>query len=115
MRKLVKVVSGLVIAVSFVGAGAQAVSADEIAPKLASAEEMPTNPAIKKGDKIFVVQKDTKKQRVNLVNSQNKLTKKTVKMGKTFTVKQVKKVGSHKICQIGNQKQWLRAKDVVAD
>lgn len=83
MRKLVKVVSGLVLAVSFVGAGAQAVSADEIAPKLASAEEMPTNPA--------------------------------VKMGKTFTVKQVKKVGSHKICQIGNQKQWLRAKDVVAD
>ena len=36
------------------------------APKLGVSEVAPTNPLIKKGDKIFVVVKDTKNQKVNV-------------------------------------------------
>ena len=50
MRKLVKIVSSVVVALSFAGFGAQAVNADTVAP-LGSAETAPTNPAIAKGQK----------------------------------------------------------------
>ena len=35
------------------------------------AETMPTDPAIKKGDKIFVTVKDTKNQKVNVLDPIN--------------------------------------------
>ncbi|TDN24632.1 hypothetical protein CEE77_06935, partial [Lactobacillus crispatus] len=38
------------------------------APKLGVAETMPTDPAIKKGDKIFVPVKDPKNQKVNVMD-----------------------------------------------
>ncbi|NRN89741.1 hypothetical protein IMAU30156_01540 [Lactobacillus helveticus] len=52
--KVLKVVSSLVIDLSLVGGGANAVQATSfVAPKLGTAEVAPTNPSIKKGDKIF--------------------------------------------------------------
>ncbi|ALJ22826.1 hypothetical protein AO203_01960 [Lactobacillus gallinarum] len=106
-RKVLKVVSSLVIGLSLVGictCGVQATSFN--ASKLGTAEVAPTRPSIKKGDKIFVVVKDTKNQKVAVY------TKKTVKMGSTYTAKAVKKVNHKKIVRI-NKKQWLNTKDVV--
>lgn len=113
--KLTKFVSALAVVVSLAGVSGQVVSAAEVAPSLASAEDMPTSPVAKKGDKIFVVYKDTKKQRVNVVNAKNHKTGKTVKMCRTFTVKSTKKVSGHRIYRIGSQRQWLRAADVTKD
>ncbi|MCT0164493.1 hypothetical protein EFM11_02905 [Lactobacillus helveticus] len=99
--KVLKVVSSLVIGLSLVGVGANAVQATSfVAPKLGTAEVAPTNPSIKKGDKIFVVVKDTKNQKVT--------------MGSTYTAKAVKKGHSTKIVRI-NKSQWLNTKDVVKD
>ncbi|WP_218047853.1 hypothetical protein, partial [Lactobacillus intestinalis] len=83
MKKLVKVVSGLVLAVSFLGVGSTVSAATFTAPKLGVAEVAPTDPAIKKGEKIFVTVKDTKKQTVAVYNKDAKKTSKTVKMGST--------------------------------
>ncbi len=114
MRKLVKVVSSLVIAASVLGMGAQVASADQSvsAPKLASAEVAPSDPAIKKGQKIMVIVKDTKDQKVAVYNSNAQKTSKTVKMGSTFTAKAVKKVGSKKIVKV-SKSNWLNRKDVT--
>lgn len=112
-RKVLKVVSSLVIGLSLVGIGSNAAQATSFtAPKLGVAEDVPTNPSIKKGDKIFVIVKDTKNQRVAVYTKNAKKTKKTVKMGSTFTAKAVKKVKHKKIVRI-NKKQWLNSKDVV--
>lgn len=46
------------------------------APKLGVSEVMSSNPAIKKGDKIFVTVKDTKNQTVNTLNSKGQKTSK---------------------------------------
>ena len=60
-RKVLKVVSSLVIGLSLVGIGSNAAQATSFtAPKLGVAEDVPTNPSIKKGDKIFVIVKDRK-------------------------------------------------------
>lgn len=112
-KNVLKVVSSLVIVLSLVGIGGNAAQATSFtAPKLGVAEVKPTNPAIKKGDKIFVVIKDTKKQTVTVYNKNAKKTHKTVKMGSTFTAKAVKKVNKKKIVKI-NKTQWLNSKDVV--
>lgn len=112
--KVLKVVSSLVIGLSLVGVGANAVQATSfVAPKLGTAEVAPTNPSIKKGDKIFVV-KDTKNQKVTVYNKNAKKTSKKVAMGSTYTAKAVKKVHSTKIVRI-NKSQWLNTKDVVKD
>lgn len=110
--KLVKVVSSVVIAASFVGAGAQVVNADVNAPKLGVSEEIPTDPAIKKGQKIMVVVKDTKKQTVSVYNDQAEKTNKNVKMGSEFTAKAVKTVNGKKIVKVSADK-WLNTKDVA--
>lgn len=113
--KVLKVVSSLVIDLSLVGVGANAVQATSfVAPKLGTAEVAPTNPSIKKGDKIFFVVKDTKNQKVTVYNKNAKKTSKKVAMGSTYTAKAVKKVHSTKIVRI-NKSQWLNTKDVVKD
>lgn len=112
-RKVLKVVSSLVIGLSLVGictCGVQATSFN--ASKLGTAEVAPTRPSIKKGDKIFVVVKDTKNQKVAVYNKNAKKTGKKVAMGSTYTAKAVKKVNKKKIIRI-IKKQWLNSKDVV--
>ena len=53
-KNLVKVVSIAVASMSLMGVGASVSQAASFpAPKLGVAETMPTDPAIKKGDKIF--------------------------------------------------------------
>ena len=112
-RKALKIVSSLVIGLSLVGVASPVAQATSFnAPKLGVAEEEPTNPAIKKGDKIFVVIKDTKNQKVAVYNKNAKKTGKKVAMGSTYTAKAVKKVNSKKIVRI-NKSQWLNSKDVV--
>ena len=114
-RKVLKVVSSLVIGLSLVGIGSNAAQATSFtAPKLGVAETMPTDPAIKKGDKIFVTVKDTKNQKVNVLDAQGHKTSQKVSMGSTYTVKDVKKAAGKKIVKI-NKSQWLNAKDVVKD
>lgn len=112
-RKALKVISSLVIGLSLVGVGSGVVQATSFtAPKLGTAEVVPTDPSIKKGDKIFVVVKDTKNQKVVVYNQDAKKTGAKVTMGSTYTAKAVKKVNSKKIVKI-NQSQWLNIKDVV--
>lgn len=54
-KKIVKVVSVIVASISMMGVGASvSVAASFTAPKLGVSEVAPTNPSIKKGDKIFV-------------------------------------------------------------
>lgn len=115
-KKLVKVVAGLVAGLSLVGAGSTVVSAQSYnGVKLTPAEQVETSPVAKRGDKIFVVVKDTKKQTVPVVNSRNHKTGKQVKMGSTWRVKQTKKVRGKRIYRIGSQRKWLRATDVTKD
>ncbi|MBM6957726.1 hypothetical protein [Lactobacillus gallinarum] len=114
-KKLVKVVSVAVVSMSLLGVSASVSEAATFtAPKLGLSEVAPTNPSIKKGDKIFVVVKDTKNQKVNVLNANGKKTAKKVSMGSTFTAKAVKKTNGKKIVKI-NKSQWLNAKDVVKD
>lgn len=115
-KKLVKVVAGLVAGLSLIGMGSCVVSAQTYkGVKLTPAEQVETSPIAKKGDKIFVVVKDTKKQTVPVVNSRNHRTGKHVKMGSTWKVRQTKKVAGKRIYRIGSQKKWLRAADVTKD
>ena len=114
-KKAIKIISSLVIGLSLgcvLTPIAQATSFT--APKLGVSEVAPTNPLIKKGDKIFVVVKDTKNQKVNVLNANGKKTAKKVSMGSTFTAKAVKKTNGKKIVKI-NKSQWLNIKDVVKD
>lgn len=98
-----KVISSLVVGLSLVGVGSGVAQATSFtAPKLGTAEVVPTDPSIKKGDKIFVVVKDTKNQKVAVYNQNAKKT----------GAKAVKKVDSKKIVKI-NKSQWLNIKDVV--
>jgi hypothetical protein len=111
-KKAIKIISSLVIGLSLgcvLTPIAQATSFT--APKLGTATQAPTNPAIKKGDKIFVV-KDTKNQKVAVYNKNAEKTSKKVAMGSTYTAKDVKKVNKKKIVRI-NKSQWLNTKDVV--
>lgn len=112
VKALVKVVASVSVAVSLFGAAGQTVNADQVAPKLGTAEVMPTDPAIKKGQKIMVVVKDTKKQTVAVYNGQAQKTGKSVKMGQKFTAKAVKKVNGKKIVKVTGNK-WLNTKDVA--
>ena len=114
-KKAIKIISSLVIGLSLgcvLTPIAQAASFP--APKLGVAETMPTDPAIKKGDKIFVTVKDTKNQKVNVLDAQGHKTSQKVSMGSTYTVKDVKKAAGKKIVKI-NKSQWLNIKDVVKD
>ncbi len=108
-----KVISSLIIGLSIVGVGSGVAQATLFtAPKLGTAEVVPTDPSIKKGDKIFVVVKDTKNQKVAVYNQNAKKNGAKVTMGSTYTAKAVKKVDSKKIVKI-NKSQWLNSKDVV--
>ena len=70
-----KVISSLVIGLSLVGVVSGVAQATSFtAPKLGTAEVVPTDPSIKKGDKIFVVVKDTKNQKVAVYNQNTKKT-----------------------------------------
>lgn len=114
-NKLVKVVSVAIASMSLLGVSASITQAASFnAPKLGVSEVMSSNPAIKKGDKIFVTVKDTKNQTVNTLNSKGQKTSKKVSMGSTYTAKDVKKVSGKKIVKI-NSSQWLNTKDVVKD
>lgn len=114
-KNLVKVVSVAVASMSLMGVGASVSQAASFtAPKLGVAETMPTDPAIKKGDKIFVTVKDTKNQKVNVLDAHGHKTSQKVSMGSTYTVKDVKKAAGKKIVKI-NKSQWLNTKDVVKD
>ena len=114
-KKLVKVVSVAVASMSLLGVSTSVSEAATFtAPKLGLSEVATTNPSIKKGDKIFVVVKDTKNQKVNVLKANGKKTAKKVSMGSTFTAKAVKKTNGKKIVKI-NKSQWLNAKDVVKD
>lgn len=110
-KKIVKVVSVVVASMSLLGVSASVSEAASFTgSKLGVAEVMPTNPAIKKGDRIFVVVKDTKNQKVNVLNANGKKTAKKVIMGSTYTAKAVKKVNGKKIVKINNS-AWLNVKD----
>ena len=114
-KKMVKVVSVVVASMGLMSVGASVSQAASFpAPKLGVAETMPTDPAIKKGDKIFVTVKDTKNQKVNVLNAQGHKTTQKVSMGSTYTAKDVKKADGKKIVKI-NKSQWLNIKDVVKD
>ena len=78
MKKVITIVSGLAIAMSLTSTTAVQAASFQ-APKLGVAETAPTNPAIKKGEKIFVVVQDTKKQTVNVYTKDAKKTSQTVK------------------------------------
>ena len=110
-KKIVKVVSVVVASISMMGVSASVSEAASFtAPKLGVSEVTPKNPAIKKGDKIFVVVKDTKNQKVNVLNANGKKISKKVAMGSTCTAKAVKKTNGKKIVKI-NKSQWLNVKD----
>lgn len=112
-KKLVKIVSMAVVSMSFVGVSANAVQAASFtAPKLGVSEVAPDNPAIKKGDKIFVTVKDTDNQKVTVLNANGQKTTKKVSMGSTFTAQDVKKTNGKQIVKI-SKSQWLNTKDVV--
>ena len=112
-KKMVKVVSVVVASMGLMSVGASVSQAASFeAPKLGTAQVMPTDPSIKKGDKIFVTVKDTKNQKVAVYNKNAEKTSKKVAMGSTYTVKDVKKVNKKKIVRI-NKSQWLNIKDVV--
>ena len=114
-KKLVKIVSAAVASMSLLGVSASVTEAASFtAPKLGVAEAAPTNPAIKKGDKIFVTIKDTKNQKVAVLNANGTKTAKTVSMGSTFIAKDVKKTNGKKLVKISGN-QWLNTKDVVKD
>ena len=75
-KKAIKIISSLVIGLSLgcvLTPIAQATSFT--APKLGTATQAPTNPAIKKGDKIFVVIKDTKNQKVAVRSEERRVGK----------------------------------------
>ena len=110
-KKLVKIVSVAVASMSLLGVSA---SVTEAASFTALAEVAPTNPAIKKGDKIFVTIKDTKNQKVAVLNANGTKTAKTVSMGSTFIAKDVKKTNGKNLVKISGN-QWLNTKDVVKD
>lgn len=114
-KKMVKVVSVVVASMGLMSVGASVSQATSFeAPKLGTAQVMPTDPSIKKGDKIFVTVKDTKNQKVNVLNAQGHKTTQKVSMGSTYTAKDVKKADAKKIVKI-NKSQWLNVKDVVKD
>ena len=114
-KKMVKVVSVVVASMGLMSVGASVSQAGSFeAPKLGTAQVMPTDPSIKKGDKIFVTVKDTKNQKVNVLNAQGHKTTQKVSMGSTYTAKDVKKADGKKIVKI-NKSQWLNIKDVVKD
>ena len=103
----------MVVGLSLVGVGSGVAQATSFtAPKLGTAEVVPTDPSIKKGDKIFVTIKDTKNQKVAVLNANGTKTAKTVSMGSTFTAKDVKKTNGKKLVKISGN-QWLNTKDVV--
>ena len=108
-----KVISLLIISLSAVCINVGIVHATSgRAPNLGMSQTTPTNPVIKKGDKIFVVIKDTQKQTVPVYNQYAKKTKHKVKMVSTFIVKAVKKINKKKIILI-SKNRWLNAKDIV--
>ena len=92
-KKMIKVVSVVVASMGLMSVGASVSQAASFtAPKLGVAETMPTDPAIKKGDKIFVAVKDTKNQKVNVLDAQGHKTSQKVSMGSTYTAKDVKRL-----------------------
>ena len=114
-KRLIKVVSVAVASMGLLSVSASVSEAASFtAPKLGMAEVAPTNPAIKKGDKIFVTVKDAKNQKVAVLNAKGQKTAKKVSIGSTFTAKDIKKTNGKKIVKI-NKTQWLNTKDVVKD
>ncbi len=92
-KKLVKIVSVTVASMSLLGVSASVTEAASFtAPKLGVAEVAPTNPAIKKGDKIFVTIKDTKNQKVAVLNANGKKTAKTVSMVQLSPLKMLRRL-----------------------
>ncbi len=81
VKNLIKAVSSITFVASLGLVGIGTVNAASTAAPLGSAEVEPTNPVAKKGDKIFVVVKDSKNQKVNVVNAKNHTTGEKVKMG----------------------------------
>lgn len=103
-KKMVKVVSVVVASMGLMSVGASVSQAASFeAPKLGTAQVMPTDPSIKKGDKIFVTVKDTKNQKVNVLNAQGHKTTQKVSMGSTYTAKDVKKADGKKIVKINKR------------
>lgn len=113
VKALVKVVASVSVVASLAGIGAQTTQAASYnGPKLAAAEQMPTDPAIKKGQKVIVVIKDTKRQTVAVYKKNGQRSAKRVKMGTKFTAKAVKKAAGKKLVQFkGNE--WLNSKDLT--
>lgn len=112
-QKIIKITTVAIASMGLLSIGASVTNAADFdAPKLGVANVEPTNPAIKKGDKVFVIIKDTKNQKVNVLNSNGTKTSKQVAMGSTYTAKAVKKVSGKKIVKIAKS-QWLNTKDVV--
>lgn len=115
MKNLARVFASVVVALSLTAVGSEVVSASTItvAP-LDSAKMMPKDSSFKKGEKIMVIVKDTKKQTVSVYNANAQKTNKTVKMGNEYTVKAVKHTNGKQIVKVAANK-WLNTKDVTED
>lgn len=112
-QKVIKVVSVAVASMGLLSIGSSISEAASFeAPKLGVAEITPTSSTIKKGNKIFVIIKDTENQKVAVLNSNGAKTSKKVTMGSTYTAKATKKVNGKKIVKIAKN-QWLNTKDVT--
>lgn len=114
MKKLVKIVSSLAVVASFAGMGAQVASAKTVNFPLSAAEDVSSTSAIKKGNMIFVVVKDTKKQTVPVYTKNAKKTRRTVKMGSEFKAQATRKSHGKKLVKVSGNR-WLNVKDVVKE
>ncbi len=88
-----KVISLLIISLSAVCINVGIVHATSgRAPNLGMSQTTPTNPVIKKGDKIFVVIKDTQKQTVPVYNQYAKKQSIRLKWAQRLSLKLLKKL-----------------------
>lgn len=112
MKKFIKLFASIVLVLSLTGVSSQVVCATTATASLSSAEDVPSNPTIKRGQKVIVTIKDTKKQIVSVYNQNGRKTGKSIKMGSKFTVKAVKRIKGKKLIKVSSTK-WLNANDVT--
>ena len=90
-----KVISSLVVGLSLVGVGSGVAQATSFtAPKLGTAEVVPTD---QKGDKVFVVVKDTKNQKVAIYNQNAKKTGAKVPWIQLTSLRQLRRLTARRL------------------
>lgn len=112
MKKFLKPLASILLALSFASVNLQMVSSAVTTVSPGSANLKPTSPVVKKGQKVIIIVKDTKNQKVVVYDNNAKKTGKFVKMGTKFVVKAVKKVNGKNIVKIASNK-WVNLNDVT--